>query len=102
MVVNKQTATKPTRGPSSAMPDKTPPDEFVSKQLFISSALSMSWQMAIAVLVPMVGGYYLDQHLHTTPWLTLAGFLIAIILVVLIVRKTIKELPDYTRGKVKK
>jgi len=68
-------------------------DSLAAKQLFISSALSMSWQMAIAVLVPIVGGFYLDKYFKTTPYLTLTGFILAILLVVLIVRRTIKQIP---------
>lgn len=35
--------------------------------------------MAIAVLVPIIGGFELDSHLGTTPLLTVVGFIIAMI-----------------------
>ena len=75
------------------------PDASVSKQLFISSALNMSWQMAIAVLLPVVGGYYLGKHFKANPWLTLLGLALAVALVALIVRQTIRNLPGYAKPK---
>jgi len=54
--------------------------------------------MVIAVLVPVLGGYYLDQTFKTSPWLTLVGFVIAVVLVVLIVRRTINNLPGGFNG----
>lgn len=45
--------------------------------LFYVTVLNMSWQLAIAVVVPIVGGYQLDQRLGSSPWLTLLGLAIA-------------------------
>lgn len=45
--------------------------------VFISMALSMTWRLAIVVLVPIVGGYYLDQWLNMTPVFTITGFFLA-------------------------
>jgi F0F1-type ATP synthase assembly protein I len=45
--------------------------------IFISMALDMSWRLAVAVLVPMVGGYELDQKLNSTPAFTITGFVLA-------------------------
>ena len=42
-------------------------------------ALDMSWRLAIAVLVPIIGGFELDSHIGTTPALTVVGFIIAMI-----------------------
>jgi F0F1-type ATP synthase assembly protein I len=47
--------------------------------VFISMALDMSWRLALAVLVPIVGGFELDKRLHTTPLLTILGFVLAMI-----------------------
>ncbi len=77
------------------------PDSFQTRQLFINSSISMSWQMAIAVMVPIVGGYYLDQHFKLANWFIFGWFVIAVALVVLIVRRTIKQLPEFTKGKNK-
>jgi F0F1-type ATP synthase assembly protein I len=45
--------------------------------VFITMALDMSWRLAVAVLVPIIGGFELDKKLDTTPLLTIVGFLLA-------------------------
>lgn len=37
----------------------------------------MSWQLAIVVLVPIIGGFELDKKLDIVPVLTIAGFFVA-------------------------
>ena len=58
--------------------------------LFLNMALNMSWQLAIVVIVPIVGGHELDIHLETTPWLTIVGTVIAAMGVFMILRQTVK------------
>jgi F0F1-type ATP synthase assembly protein I len=65
------------------------------QQLFMGTMLSMSWQMAVAVLLPTVGGYKLDAHFKTTPYLTLIGLVLAMLGMVLVVRNSLKELNKY-------
>lgn len=77
-------------------------NSLLAKQMFVSSALSMSWQMAFAVMIPLVGGYYLGQYLKLNPWVTLAGFLLAVALVVLIVKRAVTNLSETTPKKSKK
>jgi F0F1-type ATP synthase assembly protein I len=48
------------------------------KGLFWSMVIDMSWRLAIAVLVPVIGGFELDKAFKTTPLLTIIGFLLAI------------------------
>lgn len=43
---------------------------------------SLTWQLAVVVLVPLIGGYELDQHFGTMPWWTLAGVALTILGVV--------------------
>ncbi len=58
----------------------TPPQTSGDAQnQFFSAALSMSWQLAAVVLVPIIGGYELDRRLHMLPLLTIVGFLIAMV-----------------------
>ena len=45
--------------------------------VFISMALDMSWRLAVVVLVPIIGGFELDQALDTSPLLVIVGFLLA-------------------------
>jgi hypothetical protein len=44
----------------------------------LSATLSMSWQLALVVLIPIVGGFELDKKLHTLPFLTIVGFVLAV------------------------
>ena len=64
--------------------------------IFISMALDMSWRLALAVLVPIIGGVELDKALKTTPALTIVGFILAIIgmgLVLWSTLQTVSRLP---------
>lgn len=97
MVATRPAETKSGHGQKKAAADSGYPDSFAAKQLFIASAISMSWQMALAVLIPIVGGYYLDQYFKSSPWITLSGVVVAFILVALIVKRTLLGLPDYAK-----
>lgn len=48
------------------------------QNLFIASALSMSWQLAIVVLIPIIGGYELDAHLKSSPVFLIVGLVAAL------------------------
>jgi len=48
-----------------------------NRAILVIAAADMSWRLAIAVLVPIIGGYELDKHLNTAPGLTIIGFLLA-------------------------
>ena len=61
----------------------------------MGTMLNMSWQMAIVVLIPTVGGYKLDTHFRTSPYLTLTGLVLAMGGMVLIVRSALRELNKY-------
>lgn len=59
--------------------------------------LGMSWQLAVTVLVPVVGGHLLDAKLHPNglPVYTLAGLLLALAGMIIVVRRTLKALNAY-------
>ena len=69
--------TAPTKTPSptggSAKPAKDAEYQQARRDFFVA-VLNMSWQLALVVLVPIVGGYQLDKTLGTSPLLTLVGF----------------------------
>jgi len=58
---------------------------------FIGATLSMSWQLAIVVLIPVVGGFKLDQHFNILPLWTIVGFIIAMAGAVLVIKKSLNE-----------
>jgi len=49
------------------------------RSLFLGAVLSMSWQLAAVVLLPVLGGHALDKRLDTTPFWTIAGFIVAVV-----------------------
>lgn len=66
--------------PASTKKSKTT-KEISSKQrqTFFVMALNMSWQLAIVVLGPIIGGAELDRHLGTGYALTMVGLIVAIV-----------------------
>jgi F0F1-type ATP synthase assembly protein I len=58
--------------------------------IFISMVLDMSWRLALAVLVPIVGGHYLDKHFDSTPLITVIGFIVAAAGMALVMVQTVK------------
>jgi F0F1-type ATP synthase assembly protein I len=64
-----------TSTPPSDLSDRAAAD----RATFLAAATSMSWQLAIVVLVPILGGFKLDEVLDWSPVLTIAGFVLAMI-----------------------
>ena len=54
------------------------------QQLFVGTILSLSWQLLFVVVVPFIGGHYLDERNNTTPVFTLAGLGLALSLAALV------------------
>jgi capsular polysaccharide biosynthesis protein len=75
--------------------------------IMIGLTLNLSWQLAVTVLLPVLGGHYLDVRLKTGYWLTVFGFGLAMIGMIMIIRLTLKQLNEYmkptddTEGKIK-
>lgn len=74
-------------------------DVALHRQLFISSALSMSWQMAVVVLVPVISGVKLDQHFKTGSLLTIVGLIVAVVGMFIVVYKAFKTANDTLKSK---
>lgn len=60
-----------------------------NRAIFVIAALDMSWRLAIAVLVPIIGGFELDKQLESTPALTIIGFLLAMAGLFFILKRTL-------------
>lgn len=54
------------------------------------AALNMSWQLAIVVLVPILGGYALDMRFNSLPLWTATGFVLALLSMVAVVWRQYK------------
>lgn len=51
------------------------------------AAANMSWQLAVVVLVPIVGGFKLDEAIHTLPVFTILGFVVAMASMAIVVKR---------------
>jgi uncharacterized membrane protein YjfL (UPF0719 family) len=67
------------------------------RSVFIAAALSMGWQLAVVVVVPIVGGYELDQHLHTSSAWEIVGFVVALLGFFVVVRQQLSDLNEMDR-----
>jgi len=52
----------------------------------------MSWQLLLVVVLPVVGGHWLDGHFKATPVWTVIGLVLSIAGMLLVVRRTVQEL----------
>ena len=73
---------------------KTTTKPSAREQLFVGTFISLSWQMLVVVLVPAIGGHYLDERLKTAPLFTIIGFALAITMAALITYRAYKSLED--------
>lgn len=75
------TAPKKTPSPldGQAKPAKAVDQRSNPRTEFVAAALTMSWQLAIVVLVPIIGGFELDKKLNMLPLLTIVGFIVAMV-----------------------
>ena len=71
----KDSAPKVTPKPAKGEVSKRNKD---NQLIFISAVLDMTWQLALVFLVPVIGGYKLDQHFKTSPLLFIVGCVLAI------------------------
>lgn len=58
----------------------------------------MSWQLAIAVLVPIIGGYELDKLLKSSPAFTIVGLVLAMILCAAVVSRALRTFTPTENG----
>ncbi len=70
-----------------------------AQKLFMTSALSMSWQLAIAVLVPLIAGLYIDDHFKTTPLWTLIGLIVGVAMAVVVVWRAVVDFNSISSNK---
>ena len=88
---SEEPAIQPKSKKTSQKPSSSANQAFYQQSLFFSLALDMTWQLALVVIVPIVGGYLLDRHFHTTPWLTVIGFAVAGVGVFGVLRRIVSQ-----------
>lgn len=62
-----------------------------ARKQFITAAMSMGWQLAGMVIIPVIIGVKLDERFQTTPSYTLVALLLAVGGAVMVVRATINQ-----------
>lgn len=60
--------------------------------IFISSVMDMTWQLALVFLIPIIGGYKLDEHFKTSPLLFIVGCVLAIAGSFAVMRRILRQL----------
>lgn len=97
--MNKTTALKtPSPHKRVAKPAAKSEDYKNYQREFFAAVMDMSWQMALVVLIPIVGGFELDQKLNTLPAFTIIGFLLAMAGMALVIRRQLKLFGPGARG----
>jgi F0F1-type ATP synthase assembly protein I len=66
-------------------------DSSRQKSQFVSLAVTMGWQLAVVVLVPVIGGAELDKAFKSSPALLLVGLAIALLGTILVMRLTMQR-----------
>jgi hypothetical protein len=64
--------------------------------VFITMVLDMSWRLAIVVLVPIIGGFKLDEVFKLSPLLTITGFILAMAGMGLVMWSTLQKANQIT------
>lgn len=77
----------------------------LAKQQFLTTALNMGWQLAVAVLAPLLLGIWLDKRYNSSPSYTIVAFMVAVTAGAVIVWRTVQgvnsemQTPTKKRGK---
>jgi len=65
-------------------------------------AIGFVWNVFFSIALPTVlfalGGRWIDRRLETTPWFTVIGLILSMIVVVLLVRRQARRLQDIARS----
>jgi F0F1-type ATP synthase assembly protein I len=85
----KDSAPKVTPKPSGGEVSKEKKDD---RLVFFSAVLDMTWQLALVFLIPIIGGYELDEHLKTSPLWLIVGGVLALAGVFAVLRRILNQL----------
>ena len=62
-----------------------------AKKMYVSAAVNMGWQLAIAVLIPVIIGVKLDERFNSGSSYTLAALVLAVGGACMVVWKTLQQ-----------
>lgn len=71
-------------------------DAHQQRSSFMSVAFGMSWQLAVIVLLPIIGGYKVDAAAHSTPLWTLIGLALALGGSIYVVKRSLAAFGNFT------
>lgn len=60
--------------------------------VFMGAVVDMTWQLAFVVLIPVIGGYELDQHFKTSPLWIIVGGVLALVGSFAVMRRILNQL----------
>lgn len=83
-------STKPATLAPTSKKGGTSSTQKTSSQQFIGMALNMGWQLAVVVLVPIVGGATIDKAANTKPMFTLIGLVLAAVGIATVLWRTLQ------------
>jgi F0F1-type ATP synthase assembly protein I len=73
----------------------TPSENSVrSVQNSAAVALTMSWQLLVVIVLPIVGGHLLDDRYHKSPLWTIIGMVVGLAGTIIVVRQAMRQLTD--------
>ncbi len=90
-----------TPSPSHKDKSRTVASNFNASSVFISTALDMSWRLAIVVIIPIVIGALLDDHYKVGALYLIIGLVLALVLAVLVVYQSYQEANKLTSEMLK-
>lgn len=78
-ISNKPASTPPTSNEGDSLSPIDPQKTAAARGQFLAAVLNMSWQLAIVVLVPVIGGVQLDKALKSSPLYLFVGLALALL-----------------------
>jgi len=90
MSKSEKPATKPTSNKRESPKDTELQKVTQARRQFFVAGLNMSWQLAIVVLVPVIGGHKLDERFSSTPLWTFIGLGLALLLMFFILKRQLQ------------
>ncbi len=65
-------------------------------------ALSMSGQLVVVVIAPILAGHYLDRHYHKASFWTIIGLIVSVAGMIAVVIQTNRQINEYMQTNTKK
>ncbi len=64
--------------------------------------LSMSWQLVVVVVAPILAGHWLDRHYHKASLWTIIGLIVSAAGMIAVVYQTNRQITEYMQTNTKK